>query len=368
LIQEHGQTRRALAITDALKDYSLEGAVVLTPDLDIESLNPAAETVLGYASQEVRGQAFGNVLIGADNLVPALQSALQGVPTHNLGNVRLHRRDGSVFLAHLRTLPVHVAGQLEAVLVLLRDLSEREQFEVLNEQLEQRAMLGEVSAIFAHEVRNPINNISTGLQLMYYNLPEDDPYHEVLARLLQDCNRLTHLMESILAFSRPPENKLEPVDLNTMLPALVDRWRPRLVRTKVQQKIKSTAQQATVFADLHALEQVFNNLIGNAVEAMRETGGNLTIHIRQVANTGDRPRVEISISDDGPGIPEEIIERIFEPFFTTNRNGNGTGLGLAIAKRIVTKHKGTIKVSSVPGGTVFQVILPMFDGVEAHES
>jgi signal transduction histidine kinase len=74
---------------------------------------------------------------------------------------------------------------------------------------------------------------------------------------------------------------------------------------------------------------------------------------------GDRPQVEISVSDDGPGIPEEVRERIFEPFFTTNRNG--TGLGLAIARRIVNKHKGTITVSSVPGGTAFQVTLPRID-------
>jgi signal transduction histidine kinase len=101
-------------------------------------------------------------------------------------------------------------------------------------------------------------------------------------------------------------------------------------------------------------------LIGNAVQAMSDSGGTLSVNLRPVNGPGDRPQVEISVSDDGPGIPEEIRERIFEPFFTTNRNG--TGLGLAIAKRIITKHKGTITVSSVPGGTAFQVILPLVEG------
>jgi two-component system nitrogen regulation sensor histidine kinase GlnL len=98
-------------------------------------------------------------------------------------------------------------------------------------------------------------------------------------------------------------------------------------------------------------------LIGNAVEAMKITGGNLSIQIRPSHEEGGRKYIETNVIDDGPGIPPDLIERIFEPFVTTNRNG--TGLGLSIAKRIVTAHKGTITVSSVPGGTVFQVIFPL---------
>lgn len=359
-VQEREQLQRSLAIGEALQAASHEGILIASRDLAILEMNPSAELVLGYASREVSGQPVGNVLIGADNLVPALQAALQGIATPNLGNVRLHRRDGSAFLAHVQVIPVLVSDRLEAVLILLRDLSEHEQFQVRNEQLEQRALLGEVTAIFAHEVRNPINNLSTGLQLMAMNLPEDDPNQEQINRLSTDLNRLTHLMQSVLSFSRSPENEIEPVDLSELLPALLDRWRPRLVRLNVRHRLHAAARKAVVAGDLRALEQVFNNLIGNAVQAMSETGGTLSVNLRQVNGPGDRPQVEVAISDDGPGIPEEIRERIFEPFFTTNRNG--TGLGLAIARRIITKHKGTITVSSVPGGTVFQVTLPLLEG------
>lgn len=356
LLQERTARRRSLAIGELLREVNHEGVIVLSADLSITEMNPAAEQMLGYATREVAGQPIGNVLIGADNLVPALQAAQQGIPTPNLGNVRLHRRDGSAFLAHVRTLPVAAEEELKAVVVLLRDLSEREQFEVRNEQLEQRALLGEVTAIFAHEIRNPVNNISTGLQLLSMQLPHDDAIQEIIARLNQDFNRLTHLTQSILSFSRPPENKLEAVNLAELLPTLLERWRPRLVRLNVQHHVQHSGN-ATVMGDPRALEQVFNNLIGNAAQAMSATGGVLSINIRQLAGTDDRPQVEVSVSDNGPGIPEEVRERIFEPFFTTNRNG--TGLGLAIARRIVTKHKGTIGVSSVPGGTVFQVLLPL---------
>jgi PAS domain S-box-containing protein len=356
------QAERVARLNAAVWEASQDGILTLTPELGIAELNPAAEEMLGYATREVLDQPVGDVLIGPDNLIPALQAAQQGIPTPNLGDVRLHRRDGTAFPAHIRLLPLTVGEALEGVIVVLRDLSEHEQFQVRNQQLEQRALLGEITAIFAHEVRNPINNISTGLQVLELNLPEGDPNHELITRLNQDCNRLNHLMQSVLSFSRPAEARPEPVELGALIPALIDRWRPRLARLNVRHEVKVSAPNTAILGDLRKLEQVFNNLIGNAVEAMSESGGNLSIQIRPGPAVGAREQVEVNIIDDGPGIPEDIRLRIFEPFFTTNRNG--TGLGLAIAKRIVTAHKGNIQVSSVPGGTVFQVLFPLFQANE----
>ncbi|MCK4725314.1 MAG: HAMP domain-containing histidine kinase, partial [Anaerolineales bacterium] len=178
-----------------------------------------------------------------------------------------------------------------------------------------------------------------------------------------DCNRLTHLMQSVLTFSRPPENKFKKVQLTELIPTLMERWRPRLARLQVKHEFKSSVENTTIQGDPRALEQVFSNLIGNAVEAMKVTGGNLMIHIRPSHEEGGRQHIEINVIDDGPGIPQDLIDRIFEPFVTTNRNG--TGLGLSIAKRIVSAHKGTITVSSVPGGTVFLVNFPLIKDNEA---
>jgi two-component system sensor histidine kinase AtoS len=352
-----------IRLADMIEENMQDGIIWLSPDLSILQLNPTAETLLGYAAREIQGQPVNNVLIVPSNLFPALQAAQQGVSTPNLGEVHLHRRNGVAFLAHISTLPVMDGENVEGVLVLIRDLSAHEESEIRNQQLEQRALLGEVTAIFAHEVRNPINNISTGLQLMAVNLPDDDPNQEVIGRLLDDCNRLTHLMQSVLTFSRPPENKFKQVDLARLIPTILERWRPRLARLEVKHEFKSSVEDAIIQGDTRALEQVFSNLIGNAVEAMKVTGGNLTIHVRPSHEDGGRQHVEVNVIDDGPGIPQDIIDRIFEPFVTTNRNG--TGLGLSIAKRIVSAHKGTITVSSVPGGTAFQVIFPLIKTNEA---
>jgi len=363
LIRDQSKMQRIIRIGESIEENTQDGVILLSPDLLIQQLNPTAETLLGYAAQEIQGQPVNNVLIGPSNLVPAMQSAQGGVSTPNLGEVHLHRRDGVAFLAHISTIPLMDGDQVEGVLVLLRDLSAHEESEIRNQQLEQRALLGEVTAIFAHEVRNPINNISTGLQLMAINLPSDDPNQEVISRLIDDCNRLTHLMQSVLTFSRSPVNKFKHVELAELIPTLLERWRPRLARLQVKAEFKSSVENSTIQGDPRALEQVFSNLIGNAVEAMKVTGGNLNIHIRPSHEEGGRQHIEVNVIDDGPGIPQDIIERIFEPFVTTNRNG--TGLGLSIAKRIVSSHKGTITVSSIPGGTVFQVIFPLIKDNEA---
>jgi signal transduction histidine kinase len=117
-----------------------------------------------------------------------------------------------------------------------------------------------------------------------------------------------------------------------------------------------------VIGDWRALEQVFTNLISNAIDAMSQNGGILSVKVDVSTDTANRRQVEIGVSDNGPGIPDEIRGRIFEPFVTTK--SSGTGLGLAITKRIVTAHRGVITVNSFPGGTVFTVYLPACEDEE----
>ena len=115
-----------------------------------------------------------------------------------------------------------------------------------------------------------------------------------------------------------------------------------------------------VIGDMRSLEQVFVNLVSNAVQAMEKTGGTLTIKAHEISERESHPMIEITVSDSGPGIPDDVRDHIFEPFMTTNQNG--TGLGLAISKRIVVAHKGNIFVESFTGGTIFHVLLPKSNG------
>ncbi len=361
-----------LAIAGALEESVLEGLFVLTPDLLTLKLNPAAEAMFGYSNEVAQGQPVKNILIGSETLLPALKEAQQGSGTYDLGNMRLYRRNGQAFLAHLRTLPILKNDSVGGIIVLIQDLSEQEEIKEHTQQLEKRALLGEFTAIFAHEVRNPINNISTGLQLMGMNLPEDDPNQDAISRMQQDCDRLEDLMKSVLAISKPADYDMEILNLEIVVRRLLERMQPRMVRFNVQPHLQVEPNLPPVRGNLRALEQVFNNLINNAVQAMSEKGGRLALKIHPL-NTyqdfdsslppGETPErksyLEVTVADTGPGIPKELQDRIFQTFFTTNKEGYG--LGLAIAKRIVLAHKGNLYVTSFPGGTVFHVQIPTAD-------
>ena len=358
--------RESTALNQSLETFRVivenaqEGILILNQAMEITAMNPAAEWMLGYAEWEVKSQKADTVLIGPDSLIPALEAAARGIPTHNIGNVTLHRRHGQLFPAHIQTIPVSDGDQVVALVVLVTDISENEEIRIRSQQLEQRAILGEVTAVFAHEVRNPINNIYTGLQLLSATLPADDPNQEHLTRLQNDCVRLNHLMESVLNFSRNTQYRFEAIDLAQLLKRLLERWHPRFSKVNIHPFFHVENNTPLVYADPRAMEQVFTNLISNATDAMSKNGGNLAVRIGPKNVLPNRPQVVVTVSDDGPGIPDEIRDRIFEPFVTTK--SNGTGLGLAITKRIITAHHGSIQVSSFPGGTMFEVTLLAFNG------
>lgn len=351
---------RSLTNRNSLIENVEQGILVLFPDLRVAEINPAAELMLGYANWEVKDQFVENVLIGAEGLPAALEAARRGIPTHNLGNVSLHRRNGQLFPAHVQIIPIQAGEELLDVAVFITDISENEQIRIRTQQLEQRAFLGEFTAVFAHEVRNPINNIFVGLQVLNKKLGPDNPHSDSITRMLNDCTRLNHLMESTLSSARPLETKFEAVDIKLLLQRILDRWWPRFSSVKVKPFFQADDLLPKVMGDQRSLDQVFTNLISNAVEAMSKTGGTLAVHIKQADAITSRSMVEVTISDNGPGIPDDIRERIFEPFVSHNKKG--TGLGLAITKRIVMAHRGSISVNSFPGGTVFHVHLLASDG------
>lgn len=350
-----------LLIRNTFLEYLKEGVLVLDDHLQITEMNASAEWMLGYTQGEAINQPVENILIGADSLPVSLENARLGMSVHNLGRITLHRRDGQSFPAHIQIIPVVNDKSPTAILVFIADISENEQNQMRTQQLEHRAVLGEVIAIFAHEVRNPINNLSTGLQLLQSKLEPNDTKQELINRMQVDCQRLNHLMESVLAFSRPIEPKFEDLDIGELLKRVMDRWRPRFVRDKIAPFFQMADGVPRVKGDPRSLEQVFINLISNAVNAMGKTGGgSLAIAVVKDDSIPNHLQVAITVSDTGPGIPDELKPRLFEPFVTTS--SSGTGLGLAITKRIVTAHHGSIKVDSFPGGTMFTVFLSAADG------
>ncbi len=332
-----------------------EGAIILAPDLTIAEINPAAEAILGYANVEALRQDISSILIGSESLGSAFSSAQQGIPTLTSGDLTLNHRNGKSFPAQVMMTPVMSNGQLLSIILLIRDLSQQEKSQAVNKQLEQRALLGEVMAIFAHEVRNPINAIMLSLQVIEDNLAEDDENHKWILNIRDECNKLLYLMESVLSFAKPIEYKMSGVDLDFLIPRILERWRPRLLRLNITPYYRNEITTPIIEGDLRAIEQVFTNIISNAVNAMSDKGGSLGIKISEADRVEDRGFYQITFTDSGHGIPDEIKSHMFTPFVTGSEHG--TGLGLAITQRIINAHKGKIEIDSFAGGTIIKIFL-----------
>ncbi len=214
------------------------------------------------------------------------------------------------------------------------------------EMAEQRhlAQLGTLSAVLAHEVRNPLSGIKGYAQLLEETL-EDEEQGWFANQVITESVRLEELVNDLLTYAQPAEIKVEPVDLR----GLVDRVFALLEKRVAEDGVRLVCGPGgwiKVLGDADRLQQLLLNLLINAVQAT-PSGGVVTVSARSQGR-----RMELTVSDTGKGIDPEDLPRIFEPFFT--RRARGTGLGLAICKKFVEEMRGTIDVVSIPGqGSIF---------------
>lgn len=354
-MSKRDQSTRSSAELEAHMLVAGDGLLTLDSDLKVIRCNQVIADLLGYQPEELIGLHVDDLLVSPGDLKATFLDAAGHGRLGSRPQIVLHRRDGTPFPAQVRVAPI-AEDDSTHLAVSVADLSERKALADQSEVLAQRALLGEVSAIFAHEVRNPINNISTGIQLVASRLGDDHPMRPALDRVHKECNRLDQLMRDVLLFARPLELRMEPVDLQVFLETVLSRWSPRLSQAEIYLHREIERDLPPVQLDPRAFEQVLVNLISNAIQAMAE-GGTLSVKAHQAPGEPARSMVELQVADTGPGIPAEQLSRIFDPFFTTKREG--TGLGLAISRRIVAAHKGSIRAEAFPGaGTLFTLRLP----------
>lgn len=206
------------------------------------------------------------------------------------------------------------------------------------------AALGEMSAVLAHEIRNPLASLKGHAQLLSERVEDDPALARKVARIVDEATRLEALTHGLLDFARTGRLELSEVDPAALLRRCAD------ASTHPDIEVEAAGAPARFRLDAPKLERVLGNLLDNAAQAAPEA----TVHARV---HGDARRLVLEIRDHGPGVPPEERARIFEPFHTTRTRG--TGLGLAVAQRIVEQHGGTIEVLDAPGGgACFRVTLP----------
>jgi len=221
-------------------------------------------------------------------------------------------------------------------------------------QSERLASLGMLAAGVAHEVNNPLGGILALTSLTAEDMADNDPNRENLEEVIRQTERCRDIVKGLLEFSRQSKSNAELIDLNKVLEDTLSLVAKQALffNITVERDLK---ELPPVLADRSQFQQVFMNILMNAVQAMDERGV-ITLASR---NDAAKNCVEVSLSDTGHGIPPEQINRIFDPFFTTKASGRGTGRGLSIAYGIVTTHGGTISVRSELGkGSAFTIRMP----------
>ena len=244
----------------------------------------------------------------------------------------------------------HVPLSNGCTAIVLTDISEihRLQQEIL--RMDKLASVGELTSGIAHEIRNPLAGIKTTAQALQEELPENDHRSAYISRIVVEIDRLNKLLLNFFDFAKPKDLQLRNCDLKKIIEDTLFIVQDTARQGHIRIMEFYPTEEVRIKADPDMIQQVLMNMFINALQAM-SSGGHMEVHLdRSGVN------VEISVSDTGKGIPEDIRSRIFDPFFTTKPKG--IGLGLSISYRLIKMHSGNITFVSGPKGTTFTITLP----------
>jgi len=334
-----------------------EGITVSDLDGNIVQVNEAVTRMHGFDNKgELIGRSAFELIAKKDRAraMENLKRALEDGYVKDVGYTFL-RKNGDEFPAELSTTVLRdVSGNPTGFVAITEDVTEHMQAEEREKQLQQQlylsgrlASIGELAAGVAHEINNPLTGI-LGYSERLLRKSTDESARQDLERIHNETRRAARVVENLLTFARRRELKKECLNIDDVL--------QKALEMRIYE-LKTSNIGPPVMADFHQIQQVFLNIIVNAEQAMTEADrrGRLLIKTQE-----EKGYIRITFADDGPGIPDENLDKLFDPFFTTRGERGGTGLGLSICHGIVTEHGGKIYARSKLGeGTTFFVELPL---------
>lgn len=336
----------------ALFDAIPEAIVVRDPKtLEVIGANRAFVRLVGLSLEQVLGSGFPAPW-WADDRKDSLPEI--GETAERL----LRTAEGRTFPAEVSMHAVEGEDGMPALLFsVVTDLSERRRLEQQVAQSGKLAAIGELAAGVAHEINNPLFAI---LGLNEFLLMEAEPgskAHERLQLIQQTGLEIKEIVRGLLDFARDTTDDKQLVSATDIVRSTLDLVRRTNVHKGIEFVEHYNAEDATVSGNANQLKQLVLNLVANARDAM-PNGGVVAVDVRREAG-----EVVIDVTDEGPGVPPELVTRIFEPFFTTRRGRGGTGLGLPVSLGIAESHGGTLTVATLPGhGATFSLRLPFEPG------
>jgi PAS domain S-box-containing protein len=352
--------------------------LLVSGDGTILDANPAACVMYGYTREEFIGRPIGTIVHPDQHELAenALRQAAEGV---NFRRESLHvKKNGENLPVDLQLSPILHRGR-PAVLLVARDITARKKavedlqqsearYRNLSESLEQTvkakvaelrqveslAAIGRMVSVVAHEVRNPLQNINMGVDMLKGKRGTEQEQREILNEIEYGVRLLNNIVNELLDYSRPERLRYEALPVCELVRRALKMITPLPQNISIHAETEQPEREINV--DISRMIRVLINIISNAIEAMT-AGGDIRIRSDFIEIKGI-PLLKLTISDNGPGMKDEIVLRIFEPFYTTKTRG--TGLGLAICKKIVDAHGGTLSISSKLGeGTSVEIILPV---------
>lgn len=332
--------------------------IVFTTDMDLNfrDVNNAVH-MLGYDKEELKQMNLGD-LVG-QQYISLLKNTLQNQKSINDYELILTSKNGerktcilSASVEENQALENYVQG-------IIHDITNLKKMEKATLQAEKLAATGRLVRTLAHEVRNPLNNITLSVEQMQQDIKDENSmlYMSIIQR---NSKRIGDLISELLNTSRPSEIQLQEASLQVILDNVIASAIDRLTLKRIKLKVSYPDDEVLIYADQEKLELALLNIVTNAIEAMEEQKGLLSIifHLRGNYAT-------VQITDNGTGISEDNISRLFEPYYTQKRNG--MGLGLAFTLNILQAHKAGIDVSSALGkGTTFTITFPTTQSPEGR--
>jgi len=321
--------------------------------------NNGAETLFGYKKEEVMGREF-DFLIPEYLLKKGEKKFMIDEVSRNgfLANYESERitKTRELVNVSISRFAIYNDNGVDSIgsVGILRDITTVKKLQKELRERENLALIGEVVSSIAHSLSNPLNIISGNADYLLLNKKENEPDYEELKTIVDETTRITKSLRGLLNFSRPLNVEKTRIDLNQLVDGVVNNSKYTIGNKDITIKRVLDKELPHIFADKAQLEDALANLVINSIQAFTGSG---EVTVKTRANSHS---VYIEVSDSGPGIPAENIEKIFRPFFSSKGYGKGTGLGLPIVKRIIEEHKGSIQVTSTAGkGTNFLITLPV---------
>jgi len=335
----------------------------------ILDINQRAQDIYGYAHDELVGTPFLDLCDPEDTALLQELEQMSGSHPLLLTKKRNYRRGGQPFFVNINISPARY-GDSEVVIVATTDISESIEKETQLIQASKMTTIGQLAAGMAHEINQPLNVIQVCSDLLDKIVQRGLSFSkEDIETLAEDIRRNVHrasrVIQHVRAFARQSEVVRQKVNINAPIQDVFKVLGHQLVVHEVDLVLDLCDELPWILADHNRLEQVFINLVTNAMDAMDEKedhpewrGDRKQLTIRSFV---EDEQVVVTVTDTGMGMTEDVQAKLFDPFFTTKKVGKGTGLGVSISYNIIKDYEGAIEIASEPGrGTTFELRFPVF--------